>query len=390
MFIYNARIDTASDDIIENGYVEVKDGRISAVAAGNPHAVTDSDINAEGLTLLPGFIDAHTHLGLIGDGIGIEGEDFNEDTDPVTPNLRVIDGINPNQKYFLDAYSAGITTVAVSVGSTNPIGGDVAAVKTYGRRIDDMLIKSVGIKLALGENPKSAFSDRDTAPVTRMATAAIIREALIKAKRYMAESAQAAEQGEAPPEYDAKHEALIPLLNGEISAHIHCHAASDIFTALRLTNEFGLKPVLIHCTEGHLIADLLAAEELPVNAVVGPIICDRNKPELKNLSPENAAVLNRSGINTAICTDHPETPVQYLLTAAAAAVKAGLPPREAIRCVTVNPAKMLGLEDRIGSVSVGCDADLILIDGSPLDMLSSIKMVMINGKIIKKEAFSNA
>lgn len=385
MFIYNARIYTVTDGIIENGYVEIIENTITSMGASKPSEVSECDIDAHGLTLYPGFIDIHTHMGLIGDGIGVEGDDFNEDTDPITPNLRVIDAINPMQQYFLDAQMSGITTVVTAPGSTNPIGGTVSAIKTAGRCVDDMLVADVGIKMALGENPKSAFSDKDSAPVTRMATAAVIREALTKAKRYACDIAAAKEASESLPEYDAKWEALLPLLDHKLKAHIHCHAANDILTAQRICREFDIENVLIHCTEGYLIADLLKRDDKPVYAAVGPVICDRNKPELRALSCENAALLSKNGILTAICTDHPETPIQYLTTTVAAAVKGGLSFHDAVRSITINPAMMMGLDERIGSVSVGKDADLVLFDGNPFELSSRVTLVLINGKIVYKE-----
>ncbi|MBQ7981217.1 MAG: amidohydrolase, partial [Oscillospiraceae bacterium] len=308
MFLYNAKIYPQGENAaaIPCGYVQIEDGKITNVAAGTPLKVTDGDIDLHGLRVYPGFIDIHTHMGLIGDGQGAEGEDVNEDSDPITPHLRTIDGLCFTDGYFADAVKAGVTTCVTGVGSTNPIGGDLIAVHTSGRCADEMLLKRVGIKFALGENPKSTFADRDTAPITRMATAALIREALYKAKRYAQDKADAEESGESLPEYDIKCEALIPLLNREIKAHFHCHRADDIMTAVRIAEEFDLDYVLIHCTEGHKIADLLG--EKHASAVVGPIICDRGKPELAGLTVANAGILYNNGVDVAICTDHPEVP----------------------------------------------------------------------------------
>lgn len=382
MFIYNAKIypSSKSAEFIPHGYVEIADGKITRVSGGTPIKITEEDIDVHGLRLYPGFIDIHTHMGLIGDGQGAEGEDVNEDSDPVTPHLRTIDGLCHRDGYFADAVRAGVTCVVTGVGSTNPIGGDLIAVKTAGRSADEMLIKRVGIKFALGENPKSTFAERDTAPITRMATAAIIREALFKAKRYMQDKLSAEENDEALPEFDMKSEALIPLLNREIKAHFHCHRADDILTAVRIAEEFSLDYVLIHCTEGHFVSDILG--EKKASAVVGPIICDRGKPELAGQVLENAAVLNKSGVKVAVCTDHPETPIQYLCTSAAYCVKAGLPKDEGIRAITSTAAEIAGISDITGDVAVGLDADIAVLDGDPFDIMTNVKMTVIGGKIV--------
>ncbi|MCH5347731.1 MAG: amidohydrolase [Oscillospiraceae bacterium] len=380
MLIYNAEIYPSKGSIIRCGYVRIEDGKIVEVSEGAPEKISEGDINADGLRLYPGFIDIHTHMGLIGDGQGAEGEDVNEDSDPVTPHLRTIDGLCHNDGYFSDAVKAGVTCVVTGVGSTNPIGGDLIAVKTSGRCADEMLVRRVGIKFALGENPKSTFSERDSAPITRMATAAIIREALFKAERYAKDKADAEESGDSLPEFDIKSEALIPLLKGEIKAHFHCHRADDILTAVRIAEEFKLDYVLIHCTEGHLAADILG--EKNASAVVGPVICDRGKPELSRQTVENASILYKNKVRTAICTDHPEVPIQYLCTSAAYCVKAGLPYEEAIRGITSTAAEIAGIGDITGNIAPGLDADLVLTDGDPLEIMTDIKMTMINGKAV--------
>ncbi len=376
--------------IIPHGFVKTENGVITQVSAGDP-----SDINAEpcvaepcvaesfdaeGGLLLPGLIDAHSHIGLIGDGMGAEGDDVNEDSDPVTPHLRAIDGLCFTDRCFRDALAAGVTVSVTGAGSSNPIGGDLIAVKNYGRCADEMLIRRTGIKFALGENPKAAFSDKDGAPVTRMATAAIIREALYKAKRYMNDKADASESGDSPPDYDIKCEALIPLLERKLKAHFHCHRADDIMTAVRIAKEFSLDYVLVHCTEGHLIADILGEEK--ASALVGPVICDRGKPELAELTPANAGILHKNGVKTAVCTDHPEVPVQYLTASAAYCVKEGLPYEEALRGLTAVPAEIAGIYDRVGSITVGKDADLVLFDGDPLEIMTNVTATFVNGKIV--------
>lgn len=380
MYIYNAKIITMDDKgtVIENGFVRTEDSIIAEISHGTPAELSDSDINVHGNILMPGFVDIHTHMGFIGDGAGEEGIDVNEGSDPVMPQLRAVDGINFRDGYFADAVKAGVTSVVTGVGSLNPIGGDMIALKTAGRCLDDVLICRSGIKFALGENPKSYYTERDETPQTRMATAALIREALEKAKRYK-EQLDRAEEPEDRPDYDIKCEALIPLLNGEMKAHFHCHRADDIMTALRICREFGLTPLLIHCTEGHLIADILG--ERGAEAVVGPIICDRGKPELANASLENAAKLNAAGVRLAICTDHPETPINFLTAGAAYCHKYGLPKDTALRALTSTAAMLGGFGDKTGSVSVGKDADLIILDGDPFEIKTNVLMTMINGKV---------
>lgn len=380
MYIYNAKLLTMEGGCkaVPCGYVRVENGIIREVSEGCPESISEGDIDAGGNILMPGLIDIHTHMGFIGDGAGDEGIDVNEGSDPVMPQLRSEDGLNFRDGYFKDAVRSGVTSVITGVGSLNPIGGDMIAVKTYARCLDEAIIRRAGIKLALGENPKSYYTERDEAPQTRMATAAIIREALEKAKRYK-EQLDSAEEPEDRPEYDIKCEALIPLLNGELKAHFHCHRADDIMTALRLCREFDLDPLLIHCTEGHLIADLLG--EKNVSAVVGPIICDRGKPELANASLENAAVLSRNGVKVAICTDHPENPINFLTTGAAYCRKHGLSDEDTLRAVTITAAELGGIAHRTGSLSVGKDADLIILSGDPFEISTDVIMTMINGKI---------
>lgn len=384
MKIYNVRINTMDSDIIENGYVDIRNGIIADVAKGKPSDICDGDIDGQGKDLYPGFIDPHTHLGIIGDGIGFESDDCNEESDPVTPQMRTIDGINPFDRCFEEAYSSGVTTVLTSPGSANTVCGEIIAVKTYGKVIDEMMIRPVGIKFALGENPKTVYKDRDESPVTRMATAALIREALYKAERYLEDKEKAKEDEDFDePDYDIKCEALIPLLQHKVKAHFHCHRADDITTAIRLSKEFNLDCVLVHATEGYKIADYIAKSG--AKAIVGPVISDRCKPELKNLSTENAAILEKSGVVFSLCTDHPVIPVQYIFTTGAVCVKAGLPYRKAIEAMTINAARIAGIDDKVGSVSKGKDADLVLFDGDPLSIYSSPDFVMISGETVYKK-----
>ncbi len=388
MLIYNAEIytmDTAG--IISAGWLRTENGKIKEIGAGTPESIPGGSINAQGGMLLPGFIDAHTHLGIIEDGLDFEGDDCNESTDPFSPHMRAIDGINPFDRCFEEARMRGVTAAASSPGSANPCGGEICAVKTNGRRVDDMLIKQCGIKFALGENPKHVYNGRDEAPVTRMAVASIIREGLYKARRYVhdMDSYYSDSENYDPPEYDIKFEALIPLLDRKMKAFFHCHRADDICTAIRIANEFSVDPVIIHGTEGYKIADILAEENIPV--ICGPLICDRCKPEMKGLELKNAAILHENGVKTAICTDHTVIPIQYLPLSAQAAVKGGLEFTEALRTVTANPAEILGISDITGTLAAGKDADLQLYakGQNPLDLMSEPLLVMIGGDICRKE-----
>ncbi|MCH5200845.1 MAG: amidohydrolase family protein [Oscillospiraceae bacterium] len=387
MLIYNAKIYTMSEaGVIDNGFILVENGKIARVGKmaelSTPPA--RDDFNAFGMNVYPGFIDVHTHLGMWEDGLGFEGADGNEITDPSTPQLRAIDGVNPNDYCFLEGARAGVTSILTGVGSANPVGGEFAAMKTFGsRRIDKRIIRSpAAIKFALGENPKKCYNDRDEAPTTRTATAAVIREQLYKTRRYMQdiidyESSLGTENEGSMPDFDMKCEALMPLLKGKVKAHFHCHRADDIFTAVRLAKEFDIKCVLIHATEGGLIADELGEDGFP--CVVGPVIADRCKPELSRQSIENAARLHKAGIDVAICTDHPENPIQYLPLAAGVCIKGGLDKEAALAAITIGAAKIAGIEDRVGSIEVGKDADIAVLDGEFYDVLTTAKLVLVDG-----------
>ena len=391
MLIYNAKIYTMSETgVIDNGFVLVENGKIARVGKMTELDTPPSrdDFNAFGMNVYPGFIDVHTHLGMWEDGMGFEGADGNEITDPATPQLRAIDGVNPGDYCFLEAARAGVTSVLTGVGSANPVGGEFVAMKTYGsRRIDKRIIRSpAAIKFALGENPKKCYNDRDEAPTTRLATAAVIREQLYKTRRYMQdivdyEASLGTENEGSMPDYDMKCEALMPLLKGKVKAHFHCHRADDIFTAVRLAKEFDIKCVLIHATEGGLIADELSEDGFP--CVVGPVIADRCKPELSRQTIENAALLHKAGIEVAICTDHPENPIQYLPLAAGVCIKGGLDKETALAAITVNAAKIAGIADRVGSIEVGKDADIAVMDGEFYDVLTVAKLVLADGEKVE-------
>lgn len=389
MLIINAKIVTMdrNNTVIDNGYIKTTDGKISEIGSMDKAEAEDEPIfNAEGAGIYPGFVDAHTHLGMFEDSITFEGDDGNEDTDPITPNLRAVDGANPLDRYFAEALAAGVTTVLISPGSTNPIAGEIAAVKTKGRRIDNMIIKApAAIKMSLGENPKSSYNDKNQMPVTRMAIAALIRETLTKAKKYYQDQQSYYNDrvNEVLPEYDAKYESLIPLFKKEIPAHFHAHRADDIFTALRIAREFDIECVIVHATDGHLIVEELKDECKGV--LSGPFMTDRSKPELKNLTSASPGIMSGSSIPTAIITDHPETPIQYLPLCAAVAVREGMDEIQALRAITITPAEICGIADRVGSIEIGKDADFIVLDGSPFDITKKPYAVFVDGILADSE-----
>ena len=385
MYIINAKLFTMAGAPIENGWIQISEGKIKALGKmGESLPSGEETIDVHGAGVYPGFIDAHTHLGICEDGLTFEGDDTNEETDPVTPHLRAIDAINPMDRCFTEALEAGVTTVGTGPGSANPISGQMAALKTYGTCIDEMIVKApVAIKMALGENPKTVYHGKNQAPSTRMATAALIREELFKAKRYLEDLERSkTDEDFDPPEYDMKSEALLPALKGEIEVHFHAHRADDIYTAIRIAKEFDLNYVIVHGTEGYMIADGL--KKAGARVLAGPFLCDRSKPELRNLTPANAGILSAKGIPTAIVTDHPVIPLQYLPTCAGLAVREGMDPEEALKALTINPARICGIDGAVGSIEVGKDADLVVFDANPLEMTSKPKMVIAGGQIVLK------
>ena len=381
MRILNGVVHTMAGPVIPHGYVEVENGKIRAVGemSARTAAAAGPVYDAGGGHILPGFIDAHCHLGMFGNALGFEADDGNESTDPCTPQLRAIDAINPQDRCFREAREGGVTTVLTGPGSANPIAGQFAAIKTDGRWVDEMVLRApAAMKMALGENPKTVYNERKETPITRMATAAVIRQELSKTLEYMDKQDKAdAEEDTDAPDYDAKLEALIPVLRGELPVHIHAHRADDIATAVRICREFGLKYVIVHGTEGHLLPELLAAEGAGV--ITGPSLTDRSKPELANLTIENPAILARAGVPVAICTDHPVIPIQYLPICAALAVRGGLEPEEALAAITRNAAEIGGVGGRVGTLTPGKDADVVVTSGHPLDWKSRVEAVFING-----------
>jgi imidazolonepropionase-like amidohydrolase len=382
MLIYNGVIHPMDAPVIPQGYVRFENGVITDLGAMSQCPEDEDSLDAKGGHVLPGLIDAHCHLGIFGDSLRDEGEDGNEITDPATPQLRALDGINPLDGYFQEARQAGVTTVVVAPGSANAIGGQIVALKTAGCVVDEMVVSApLAMKFALGENPKMCYRDREETPTTRMATAAVIREELSKAQEYLHKKQKAqADPEEEAPEFDAKLEALCPVVSGEIPAHFHAHRADDIATAVRIAKEFGLRLVLVHATEGHRIADYLGKIGAPV--VVGPLMTDRSKPELSHQCLENPAILARQGLTVAICTDHPEIPIPYLALSAALAVKGGMEEEEALAAITKYPAQLLGLGDTLGTLTPGKQADVVVFDRHPFDVSAQTTAVFIGGQAI--------
>ena len=391
MIINGVKIFTMTDTygVIENGYVKIENGKITDVGAGE--RTDDENVIYETGWLFPGFIDGHTHIGIAEDSLGFEGDDINETGEPLTPQLRAMDAINPFDRAFGEAMAAGVTCAAVAPGSANPIGGQICVVKTDGQIVDKMIVRApAAMKFALGENPKTVYHGKNQSPETRMATASMIREALIKASEYKEQydkykkslESGNTEDEEDKPEYDAKSEALMQVLKGEMEAHFHAHRADDICTAIRISREFGLHTRLVHCTEGHLIADYIAefCKETDAGVFCGPYLSDRSKPELSNMTFDNPGILAKAGIPVGITTDHPVTPLKYLPVCASLSVKSGMTKEAAYQALTVNPARILKIDDKVGSVKPGLDADIVLFDGDPLEMFTKVKRVYINGE----------
>ena len=384
LFIKNGTINTITNGII-NGDILIENGKIIEIGNNIVVPLDAEVIDAQGNLVLPGFIDAHTHLGLWEDVMGFEGADGNEETDPITPHLNPIDGINPMDRSFEEARNGGITSVCSTPGSANVMGGQCIAIKTFGRRIDKMVIKNpVASKIAFGENPKSCYGQEDKAPQTRMAIAAMMRETLKEAEEYLDALLLHEEDDEnEKPDYDMKMESLLPVLRRDIPFKVHAHRADDIFTAIRIGKEFNLKLTLDHCTEGHLIVEDLVEEGYPV--VVGPSLSERSKIELRNLTFDTAGILSNAGMDVCLMTDHPVIPVHYLPICAGIAVKHGMREDKALESITINPAKVLGISDRVGSIEIGKDADIVIWDNNPLEIQSNVLYTIIDGKIVYKK-----
>jgi len=393
--IAGGRVVPIEGEPIEGGTVLLADGKIAAV--GGPDLVVPASatrVDATGKWVLPGLIDAHTHLGAREEGEGWAGHDTNELTGPVQAHVRVLDAINPADEGFRDALAGGVLAAGITPGSGNPIGGQTVAVRCWGLTVDDMVLRSpAGMKSALGENPKRVVGDRRVNPSSRLGTAAAIRSALVDAAAYLAKaedqelSDPSSERTGAPATRDLKLEALGRVLRREIPWRQHCHRADDIATALRLAAEFGYDLVLDHCTEGYLIVDKIAAAGVPV--VTGPLITARSKVELRNRTLANPGVLAAAGITVAIATDHPVVPVHLLILQAALAVREGMDREAALRAVTINPATIMRVSDRIGSLVPGKDADLVIWSGDPFDVMSRAEVAYIGGREVYRYDYAS-
>jgi imidazolonepropionase-like amidohydrolase len=382
--ITGGRVVPVTADPVENGTVLIEDGKITAVGAGL--AVPDGAqvIDAAGQWVLPGFIEVHGHVGVHEEAKGWAGSDTNEMTEPVTAQVRALDAINPADLGFRDAITGGVLAVNVNPGSGNPIGGQTVALRCWGRTVDEMLLREPsGLKSALGENPKRVYGEQGKMPSTRLGTAAVIRGAFVAAANYLAKLDAEAAKPEAdrkPVDRDLKLEALGRVLRREIPWRQHCHRADDIATALRIAEEFGYDLVIDHGTEAHLVADLLAARNIPV--IIGPLFTSRSKVELLNRSLANPGRLAKAGVTIAITTDHPVVPIHFLVHQATLAVKEGLDRDTALAALTINPARIAGVDGRLGSIEPGKDADLVLWSGDPLDVFSRAQRALIGGREI--------
>jgi len=384
--IVGGRVVPVEGEPVEGGTVLIRDGKIAAVE-GPGFAVPSgvSVVDATGKWVLPGFIDAHAHAGVAEEAEGWAGQDTNERTNPNSAHVRALDAINPADLGFRDAITGGVLAVNVNPGSANPIGGQTVAIKCWGRTVDQMVLREpAGLKSALGENPKRVYGERNEIPSTRLGTAAVIRGAFVAAQNYQAKLAAASASSEdlsserAVVERDLKLEALSRVLRREIPWRQHCHRADDIATAMRMAREFGYDLVIDHGTEAYLLADQIAAASIPV--IIGPLFTSRSKVELRNRSLANPGRLAAAGVTIAITTDHPVVPINFLIHQATLAVKEGLDPVTAIRAVTITPARIIGVADRLGSLSAGKDADLVIWSGDPLDVMSRAERAFIEGR----------
>lgn len=386
LVIKNARLLTMTENGSFVGDIRIDGGKIAEIAQNID--TTGCDVfDAEGMYAMPGIIDAHSHIGMWEDGMGREGSDGNEATNPVTPEMRSIDGINPFDRCFKEAVACGVTTAVTGPGSANVVGGTFVAMKLYGRSMDEMILKfPIAMKAAFGENPKRVYGDKAT-PATRMAIAAILRKALAGALDYAKKIENAKDDPSKMPERDLGKEALLPVIRRELPLKIHCHRADDILTAIRIAKEFNVRFTLDHCTEGYLIPDLLkeTIEETGAGIIIGPLLTDRSKIELRNVSFSAPKALYDAGIDFAMMTDHPVIPEQYLPVCAALAVREGLPEDAALRSITINAARITGIDDRVGSLEVGKDADIAVFSGHPLDFRSRCVLCTVDGQVAHRE-----
>ena len=386
ILIENATVWTMAGPPIAGGSVLVREGKIAAV--GRDIALRDTQdlqrIDAAGGWVLPGLVEAHCHIGISEERVGGVGDDCNELVTPLTPSLRAVDAVNPMDSAFHNALAAGITTVMTGPGSANVVGGQFVALKTHGRNIAEMVLRErAALKVAFGENPKTNYGGKGNAPATRMAIAAMLREALNKARDYLNEK-QAAQKAGRSFKVDYQQEAYLPALRGEMPLKAHVHRADDILTAIRIAKEFGLKMTLDHCTEGHLIAREVAASGFP--AIVGPSLASRSKVEVENLDFKTAGVLRKVGVEVAICSDHPVTLIQYLPIYAGLAAREGLGQAGALRAITAGAARILGVDHRVGTLQAGKDADIAIFSGNPLETATCTLYTLVDGQVVYDRA----
>jgi imidazolonepropionase-like amidohydrolase len=389
LFIKNAMIKTMAGKDISGGSILIENGKIKAIGGSMVPPDGASVIDAGGRLTTPGLIDCHSHIGLFGEGCGWEGEDGNEITDPITPHMRAIDSLNPMDEAFRLSVTGGVTCVGTGPGSANPMGGTFTCIKLRGdSRADNLVLRdNFAMKIAFGENPKHCYGKaHDKSPGTRMATAALLRETLFKARRYCEELSEYEKSGKddkKKPAFDIKMEALLPVMRKEIPLKAHAHRADDIFTALRIAREFGLDITLDHCTEGHLIVDELVKEDKFV--LIGPTFGGKSKLELLHKCFETTKVLSDAGLKVCIITDAPVIPQEYLPLCAGFAIKAGMDEEKAWKAITIYPAKVMGVDSRVGSLESGKDADIVIFNGNPLkDVGSTAAYTIIDGKIVYK------
>ena len=374
--IHNGLIYDAVHEAPFVGDLLIDGGKLAAIGKNLDAPAEAQAVDASGLYVYPGLVEAHGHIGLDGWAVGYEGQDYNEYNDPVTPQLRAIDGINPFDEALQDAVRGGVTTLCTGPGSSNVLGGTFAAFKPVGTCIDDMcLLPQAAMKCAFGENPKRCYKDKRIS--SRMNTAALLREALFKAREYMEKLEAAGDDPARKPAFDMKLHALLPVLRGEIPLKAHAHQANDILTAIRIAREFGVKLTLEHVTDGALIADELARANVPL--AVGPTFGQPSKIELKHKSWQTPAILNAAGCRVSIITDSPVTQQSHLRFCAAMAIENGMPPFDALRAITINPARHIGVGDRVGSLEVGKDADVVLASGNIFELQSRILATFIDG-----------
>ncbi len=379
--IRNALIHTGTGETISGGSILMRDGRILDVGGGLDIPSEADILDAAGAYLTPGLVEAHGHVGLADEGVGWEGDDVNERVDPVTPHVSALDGINPRDRGFEDFLAGGITSVQIKPGSANVLGGSTVAAKTGMQATADRMIinPNTGMKAALGENPKRAHgAEHNRAPYTRMGSAAIMRDWLFRAREYLKKR----EQKDPKVGYDAKLEALLPVVRGEVPLRIHCHRADDMLTAIRIAEELDVLYTLEHATAGFKIAGYLAARG--VRCAVGPSMSREAKVELEGVGFETAAAFEKHGVPYCLTTDHPVVRAMYLHMIAGKASAAGVGDEGALASVTLRAAEHVGIADRVGSLETGKDADMVIWNGDPLDGRSTPRAVIIDGEIVHR------